>query len=149
MPLVELVRPENQQHQEVYTAFEKARQDLNEVRWSRGFYLVEAMDTGYQVNQSENRRPGLLKQMPSVIICKQQSHFARNCPMKAKTTTGGTEAMGPSTRTLAPPLRSYWSRAVGSGSGCSARGTPVFTVSKFSSACAKKKNFRGTGVGLR
>ena len=55
--------------------------------------------------------------------------------MKARTTTGGKEAKGPSTRTLAP--RSYWGQAVGGSSGSRTHDTPVFKAPELSSEYVK------------
>ena len=51
-PLSEHVEPEDREHQEVYTLFEKARQDLNAARRARGLFPVEAVDTGYKVHKA-------------------------------------------------------------------------------------------------
>ena len=48
MPVAE--DAQDREHQEVQTVFEEARQDLNAARRSRGFFLVEATDTAYNVN---------------------------------------------------------------------------------------------------
>ena len=65
--LAEYARQEHRQH-EVHTVCKKATQDLKATRRSRGFFPVEAMDTGYKVNNAENRRPRLLDQVRGVAL---------------------------------------------------------------------------------